>query len=186
MTKFSFIFLILISCQPNADKQTTESSSNGFQFFDKSSAFVHKDSLYKVIGIGDGDTFDILVRKKKVRIRLDGIDAPERGMPYYKVSKRFLSDLVFSKKVKILVIKTDQYQRLVAKSFVDSVDVSAQMLKSGMAWHYKKYNSSKNYAQYETKAKKQKQGLWQDQKPIAPWEIRKIRRSGQSTKELFE
>jgi len=186
MSKLWLIFILCISCQQDSEKKTIDNSLYQLQLFDNGSTFIHKDSLYQVIGIGDGDTFDVLVNKTIVRIRLDGIDAPERGMPFYKVSKKYLSDLIFRKHVKIMAIKSDQNKRLVAKSLVDSTDVSAQMLKAGLAWHYKKYNTSKQYAQFEMTAKSKKQGLWHDSKSLPPWEIRKIRRSGQSTKELFE
>ena len=181
---------MIITCQPEPEEKIidhrilpkkeikTENIEDNINIF--------KDSLYKVIGVGDGDTYDILVNKTKVRLRMNAIDAPERGMPYYQVSKKHLSELIFKKMIKVEVIETDRYDRKIVNTYLDTLDISAEMLKSGMAWHYKKYNQNKTYAQFEIDAKSNKRGLWQDKLPMAPWEIRKIRRSGQSTKNLFE
>ena len=139
----------------------------------------------KPIAISDGDTFTILQDKRQVRIRIDAIDAPEKGMPYYKKSKQYLSSLCFGKYVTLKVIKTDRYGRLVARVILaDGRDVSAEMIKAGMAWHYKHYSKDKTLATLEINARKNKLGLWNDTHPYAPWEIRKLHRKGISTKRL--
>jgi len=146
-----------------------------------------KSQTYKVIAIADGDTFSVLQNKTVVRIRVEGIDAPEKGMPYYKVSKQYLAKLCFNKNVKIKVVKFDRYGRTVARAVLpNGKDVSAEMIKAGLAWHYKKYSSDKLLSTFEIQARKNKYGLWKDQNPIAPWEIRKLRRKGISTKERFK
>jgi micrococcal nuclease len=145
-----------------------------------------KPSTYKVIAIADGDTFTILQNHKQVRIRLDAVDAPERGMPYYKKSKQYLSGLCFGKKVTVKVMETDRYGRLVARVVLaDGRDVSTEMIRAGMAWHYKQYSSNKMLARLETQARMSKAGLWRDPNPVAPWEIRKLHRNGVSTKKIF-
>jgi micrococcal nuclease len=140
----------------------------------------------KIIAISDGDTFTILQNDKPIRIRLDAIDAPERGMPYYKKSKQYLSGLCFGKKVSLKVTKTDRYGRLVARAVLaDGRDVSTEMIRAGMAWHYKQYSKDKTLAKLETNARNSKAGLWRDPHPMAPWEIRKLHRNGVSTKKMF-
>lgn len=190
MKSLYFLLFLVLTCQsknkdhkvleivPLESKINVETNLNDLT--------IYKDSTYKVIGINDGDTYEILVNKTNVKIRMNAIDAPERGMPYYKVSKKYLSDLIFNKYIHVDVVKIDNYGRQIANTYVDSLDVSGEMLKAGMAWHFKKYNQSKKYAQLEHEAKENKRGLWQEKKPYAPWEIRKIRRSGKSTKDLFE
>lgn len=180
---------MIITCQPEKEKvdnplKTAQKEDVSIE--NSEDIFISKDSLYKVIGVSDGDTYNILVNKTTVRMRMNAIDAPERGMPYYKVSKKYLSDLIFKKMVKVEVVDTDRYGRKIVNTTLDSLDISAEMIKSGMAWHYKQHNQDKQYAQFEIDAKTNKRGIWQDKSPIAPWEIRKIRRSGQSTKELFD
>jgi len=140
-----------------------------------------------VISIIDGDTFDVLFENnQKIRIRMDGIDAPEKGMPYYKVAKSYLGKLCFRKRVKIVVSKNDIHGRKVAKSYLeDNRELGAEMVKAGLAWRYNKYSSDKNLKSYEANAKKLKIGLWADPHPYPPWEIRKLHRSGVSTKGFF-
>ena len=110
-------FLFLLTCQPKVqaeDKVLTKKEVNAI--VDKKEVVIYKDSLYKVIGISDGDTYDILVNKNKVRIRMNAIDAPERGMPYYQVSKKHLSALIFKKMVNIEVVEKDRYGRIIANT----------------------------------------------------------------------
>lgn len=141
---------------------------------------------YKVISISDGDTYSVLVDNKAVRIRMHGIDAPEKGMPFYKVAKNKLSDLCFGKFIRIEKIDIDKFGRVVAKAFLDDgTDINLEMIKSGLAWQYKKYSSDKTYAEAEILARQNKLGLWADPSPIAPWEIRKLHKQGISTKDRY-
>jgi micrococcal nuclease len=140
----------------------------------------------KVISIADGDTFSILQNNQTLRIRIDAIDAPEKGMPYSKQSKKYLAALCFHKPVKLKVMKTDRYGRLIARAILpDGRDISAEMIRAGMAWHYKQYSADKTLAHLEILARQKHIGLWQDPHPIAPWEIRKLHRNGISTKGYF-
>ncbi|MDI9312374.1 MAG: thermonuclease family protein [Limnohabitans sp.] len=140
-----------------------------------------------VVGVMDGDTYDLLTEnKRKIRVRMHGIDAPEKGMPFNKVAKKFLSNLIFNKKVSIIITDEDNHGRIVAKTYTsDGKECGEELLKAGLAWHYKKYNSEKKLAQMEIEARRKKIGIWSDANPIAPWEIRKLRRQGISTKSKF-
>jgi micrococcal nuclease len=141
---------------------------------------------YKVISISDGDTYTILVDNEPVKIRMHGIDAPEKGMPFYRVAKKKLSKLCLGIFIRIEKIDTDQYDRMVAKGFLDDgSDINLEMIKSGLAWHYKEYSSDQTYAEAEELAKQSKIGLWIDPHPKAPWEIRKLHKQGISTKDSF-
>jgi micrococcal nuclease len=74
----------------------------------------------KVVSIIDGDTYDILTDKnKKIRIRMEGIDAPGKGMPFYKSAKNYLAKLCFEKYVRIEINSTDQYGRVIANSYLN-------------------------------------------------------------------
>ncbi|HMI07311.1 MAG TPA: thermonuclease family protein [Flavobacterium sp.] len=141
----------------------------------------------KVIAIADGDTFTILQDNTPVRIRIDAIDAPEKGMPFGKASKKYLSALCFGKFVTIKATTTDRYGRTVARAILpDGRDISTEMIRAGFAWHYKKYSKDQALSRLEIEARQQKLGLWKDANPIAPWEIRKMHRKGISTKQLLE
>lgn len=129
----------------------------------------------KVIAIIDGDTYDLLTEEKQtIRIRMEGIDAPERGMAFYRVSKNFLGELCMGQRVKIVQTDTDRYGRAVAWSYLpDGRELGHEMIKAGMAWHFKKYNSDIDLAKLEDEARAARIGLWHDAKPVAPWEHRK-------------
>jgi len=166
----SFLFF-LIACHNNVQKSTHESNSSG-----------------KVIGIIDGDTYDLLIGDSlTIRIRMKGIDAPEKGMPFSNVAKKYLSSICFGKMVKLDGIKKDRNERIIAYSYLeDSSELSHEMVKAGLAWHFKKYSSDSSLATLELEARNLGLGLWKDKYPIAPWEIRKLHREGTSTKILFD
>ncbi len=134
---------------------------------------IQKDSV-KVIGISDGDTFTVLFQNKPYKIRIQGIDAPEKKMPFGKNSKIYLSDLIFNRYVNLKITKIDRYQRFVANVYLkNQTNIGYLMIKKGLAWHFKKYSKDKNMDYYEQIARESKIGLWIDNNPIPPWEYRK-------------
>lgn len=132
------------------------------------------ESPVRVVGITDGDTFKGLTTdNQKIKCRIYGIDAPEKKQAFGQKSKQYLSDLIFGKTVTIKV-QGKSFDRVVVWCyFDDGKDISAEMIKAGMAWHFKKYSDEDEYAQLENKARQLKIGLWSDKTPIAPWEWRK-------------
>jgi len=129
----------------------------------------------KVVGISDGDTFTGLTGdNQQIKCRIYGIDAPEKKQDFGNYSKQMLSDLIFGENVHIKIQNKDRYGRaVVCVNTSDGKDISAEMIITGMAWHYKKYSKDKKYAELENIARKQKIGLWADKNPVAPWEFRK-------------
>lgn len=142
----------------------------------------------KVVGILDGDTYDILLSGNKIlRIRMEGIDAPEKGMPFYEVAKNYLADLCFNKQITLKISGKDNHDRTLAFSYLnDGRELSHEMLKAGLAWHFKKYNSDSDLAELESNARKQKLGLWVDTSPMPPWRNRELHRNRVSTKDSFD
>lgn len=129
----------------------------------------------KVIRILDGDTMEVLYENHPVKIRLAHIDCPEkRGhQPFGAKAKQALSDLCFGQMVTVQGQKYDRYKRLIAVVVNDKKQVvNQEMIKLGMAWHFKKYSSDPLYAQLEINARKNKIGLWQDSTAVAPWDWR--------------
>lgn len=131
----------------------------------------------KITAVKDGDTFKVFADGKETTIRLAHIDCPEKKQPFSNNAKQLASDLCFGKTVKVVSDGTmDRYKRLIAEVYVKGQCVNRQLVLHGMAWHYKKYSKSVLYADLETKARERKTGLWADEKAIAPWEWRKLKR----------
>ena len=131
-----------------------------------------------VVKIIDGDTYDIIVDGKQTRIRMFGIDAPERGMDYYKVSKQYLGELCMNQGIHLEIVNTDRYGRIVAKSFLsDGRELGAEMIRAGMAWHFKRYSDDEVLATLETTARENQVGLWSISNPIPPWDYRARKKS---------
>ena len=93
----------------------------------------------KVVGVADGDTITVLGARKQVRIRLYGIDTPEKGQAFGKKAKRFTSKMVFGKVVELEVMDTDRYERTVALVAVNNRILNEALLKAGYAWVYYQY-----------------------------------------------
>jgi micrococcal nuclease len=130
----------------------------------------------EVVGIADGDTITVLKGKTPVKIRLYGIDCPERGQAFGKKARQFTSDRVFRKHVEIKPVDRDRYGRTVAWVLVDGQNLCEELVGAGLAWHYKKYSSDQKLADLEARARKGRVGLWSDQGAVAPWEYRRRNR----------
>lgn len=137
----------------------------------------------EVVGLADGDTVTVLdAQRVQHKIRLAGIDAPEKGMPWGQKSKEALSDRVYRLTVTVEWQKHDRYGRLVGKIMVDGRDANLAQVADGMAWHYKDYQNEQTledrlrYAQAELDARNARRGLWAEPEPVAPWTWRKMKR----------
>lgn len=139
-----------------------------------------------IVGVTDGDTVTLLdATNTQHKIRVAGIDAPEKKQPFGQRSKESLSELAFDKDLTIEWSKKDRYGRIVGKLInKQGRDLNLEQVKSGMAWHYKKYEKEQSledrklYAAAEDAARVKHVGLWSDPKPVPPWEYRKEKRNG--------
>jgi endonuclease YncB( thermonuclease family) len=137
-----------------------------------------------VVGISDGDTLTLLDSAKvQHKVRLAGIDAPEKSQPFGERSKQDLARLAFQKQVTVEWSKLDRYGRVIGKVLVDGDDVCLGQVRAGLAWHYKEYEREQSpldrerYSQAEEEARKGRRGLWRDPAPTPPWDFRRSRRS---------
>jgi endonuclease YncB( thermonuclease family) len=130
----------------------------------------------KVVSVADGDTFTMLVNNEQIRIRLHGIDCPEKSQDFGNVAKQFLSGYVFGKVVTVQNMDTDRYGRTVGMVTIDGINVNEKLLEAGLAWHYIKYDKNPKWTEVEEVARSQKKGLWSQSNPIPPWEYRKMKR----------
>ena len=138
-----------------------------------SAAFAQRFPV-KVVGVSDGDTFTVINRDNlQLKIRVYGIDAPEKNQAYGNKSKQALSSLIFGKSIEIDVQTQEKWGRFVAKVYTpDGKDVALLMLQTGMAWHYTRFDKTPSYAKAQEAAKKANKGLWADKSPVAPWDFR--------------
>ena len=137
-----------------------------------------------VIAVVDGDTLRVRDAQGQThRIRLAGMDSPERTQPYSRQASRHLQSLVLKEQVRVQPGKTDRYGRTVAKVWKGDVDVSLHQLQAGLAWHYKAYQAEQapldriSYAQAEELARAAPRGLWVQPQPVPPWDFRRQRRN---------
>jgi endonuclease YncB( thermonuclease family) len=137
----------------------------------------------RVVKVADGDTITVLDNTNtQHRIRLQGIDSPEKGQPFGNASRKHLAKLVTGKTVTVKWDKRDRYRRIVGFVIVDGKDMNLSQLKAGMAWFYRYYQKElspekrKLYARAEDEARANKKGLWQDKNPMPPWEWRRLNR----------
>lgn len=133
----------------------------------------------RVIGVSDGDTIAVLdAQRQRHKIRLAGIDAPEKKQPFGQASKKHLSDLVFNRDVVLDCGKTDRYRREICVVMIDGKDANLAQVKAGMAWWYRRYQREQaaqqraDYEAVEATAKAGNEGLWQDLGALPPWEWR--------------
>jgi endonuclease YncB( thermonuclease family) len=130
----------------------------------------------KVVKVVDGDTFDVLDSSfKTIRIRMNGIDAPEKKQAFGEASRKQLASLCAGKVVRIVKYSTDRNKRWIADSYVDGISLSHRMVQEGMAWHFVKYSSDTSLARLQQQARAKKIGLWSDPHAIAPWDYRSKR-----------
>ena len=134
----------------------------------------------KVVRVADGDTITVLdAGNQQHKIRLMGIDAPEKGQPYGNKSRDSLASMVAGRNVTVEWHKRDRYGRLVGQVFADTHDVGLVQIERGMAWHYKQYareqrhDDAQAYAGAEVEAKAVRRGLWAEPGAAPPWEWRK-------------
>ena len=133
----------------------------------------------RVVAIADGDTVTVLdATQTQHKVRLAGIDAPEKHQAYGNVSRQHLASAVFGRTVTVDWTKRDRYGREIGKILVDGADANLGQIEAGLAWHYKKYEREQSpkdraaYAAAEQAARAARRGLWQDPDPIAPWVFR--------------
>ena len=125
----------------------------------------------KVIKISDGDTITVLNGKEQTKVRLYGIDAPEKKQDYGQRSKQFLASLIAGQVVEVEPKGEDRYKRTLGIIHYKGQDINAQMVLNGYAWAYVKY--SRIYVDQEKTARENNRGLWQSSNPTPPWQLRK-------------
>ena len=132
------------------------------------------DFTGKVVGVIDGDTIEVLHNRQAERIRLYGIDCPEKRQAFGTKAKQFTSQLVFGKTVTVRVNDRDKYGRTIGEVILlDGRNLNQELVRTGLAWWYRKYApGDAALERLETEAREAQRGLWADPNPIPPWEWR--------------
>lgn len=127
----------------------------------------------RVVSVADGDTVTILVGRRQVRVRLHGVDAPERTQDFSDRAKRFLSDRLFNRTIEVTVTDIDRYGRSVGVVRLPgkTKSLNEELVEQGLAWAYRRYST--DYVAAELKARSARMGLWSLPNPQPPWEFRR-------------
>jgi endonuclease YncB( thermonuclease family) len=138
-----------------------------------------------VVGVSDGDTITVLdAQRQQHKVRLSGIDAPEKRQDFGYRSKQSLSELAYGQHVEVETGKSDRYGRSVGKVMVKDLDVNLEQVRRGMAWHYKAYEREQRpadrlaYNTAQDAARASRTGLWAMPSPKPPWVFRMVKRVG--------
>ena len=115
----------------------------------------------------------LLDNKTTIKVRLISIDCPERKQPYSAVATRFLSDHIFGNRVTVVVDSKDRYGRSLGWVYYDDKNINKELLKAGLAWHYRRYSKDEKLQALEDQARARRKGLWKEKNPIPPWDWRR-------------
>lgn len=128
----------------------------------------------KVVGISDGDTIRVMHSGRETKVRLFGIDCPERDQAFGDKARRFSAKMVFGKVVEVEQVDRDVYGRSIAWVSVDGKSLNKELLRAGLAWWYRYYAENEHELErLEAEARQKKIGLWSWRNPIPPWEFRR-------------
>jgi endonuclease YncB( thermonuclease family) len=165
MRKILFIFILLVSCNPQLSNKNETLKG-------------------KVVSVADGDTITILTDgNTRVRIRLYGIDAPERGQDYGTKARQYLNDLCYGKNVRVETKGVDRYNRVLGVVYVADLNLNKEMVRQGLAWYYSYYVEDSELEALEQSARRQNLNIWSMKNPVPPYEHRKSKKQKRTDKD---
>lgn len=125
-----------------------------------------------VLRVLDGDTLDLQESTRTVRIRLAGIDAPEYDQPFGRAAREHLDRMCKGRSLQAVVLDRDQLGRAVADVYLQDRWVNGEMVLNGLAWHFVRFDNSRELSDYEQQARLARRGLWSNRSPEPPWDWR--------------
>ncbi|MEO8772665.1 MAG: thermonuclease family protein [Ferruginibacter sp.] len=141
-------------------------------------------SAQLVVQVYDGDTYKVLDKGKLTIIRLANVDAPELSQYYGKVVKASVSKLIFAKKVKLDVRRTDRYGRTIADVIIDGLSLDSLLVANGWAWEYVSQSINHELSVYQKHAIEKSKGMWRCEHNVPPWIWRKLNKKQKRLKEM--
>jgi endonuclease YncB( thermonuclease family) len=130
----------------------------------------------RMVGVVDGDTIKVILHGMETNIRLHGIDSPEKRQAFGQAAARTMRQLTQNKTITIQILDKDRYRRPVAMVYADGSNINGAMVALGYAWTYSKYchqDFCNHWIDLQKRAKEQNIGLWNDKRPMPPWEWRR-------------
>lgn len=140
----------------------------------------------RCVGVSDGDTLDVLTEQQaQIRIRLFGVDAPEKKQAFGERARQFASDTALGKILWIHPHDRGRYGRLIADVYLeDGTRLNERLVREGLAWWYRIYAPHDTVLKtLEEQARMEQKGLWRDPHPVPPWEFRRRKTSGKGSPE---
>ena len=129
--------------------------------------------IARVVSVSEGDTIAVVNAGRTENVRLHGIDCPEPNQPFGSQAKKAISDLILGKDVVVEIKGKDRYGRTLGKVSLNGKDIELELVKRGMAWHFKRHSSEQALAEAEAAARTAGRGLWSDKDAIPPWDWRR-------------
>jgi micrococcal nuclease len=127
----------------------------------------------KVVAVLDGDTIDVMHQGRAERIRLEGVDCPEK-QAFGNKAKQFTADLMMGQEVNVIAQKRDRYGRTLGYVILpDGRNLNRELVQAGLAWWYRQFSSDSSLGELEAEARAARRGLWKDPHPLPPWEFRR-------------
>lgn len=137
----------------------------------------------RVVTVADGDTLGVMNGTMEVRVRLFGVDCPEKSQPHGMEAKQFTSSRCFGKDVQVKVVDKDRYGRTVGEvTLPDGKSLNRLLVEAGYAWWYRSYSRDSSLGELEAQARKERRGLWADKNPQPPWEYREHERESRENR----
>lgn len=128
----------------------------------------------RCVSITDGDTIKVLVDKQVLRIRLNGVDCPEKKQAFGTQATKYTSAWALGRSVTVYSTGTDRYKRTLGWVFIGKRCLNRDLVTAGCAWWYEKYApDNTTLRDLEAKARAEKRGLWSDPHAVAPWKWRR-------------
>ncbi len=137
------------------------------------SAFAKDYIKGEVEEIISGDTFIVETKHGDVKVKLYGVEAPEKNQEYGRESRKLLGDLIDDEDVKIIPVHATKSGTLIGKVYLDGDYINAAMIKAGAAWYDDDHADDSKLEKAEKWARKHEVGIWSHRDPTPPWKYKK-------------
>lgn len=138
----------------------------------------------RCLRVVDGDTVDIETETGRVRLRLHGVDAPERGQPFSKKATRFVRDRIDGEPVSISYTRKGKAAWNRGEGIVyykGDRCLNSELLEAGLAVLDERFcddGHSAEWARAQEVARRAGNGFWSQADPVFPWEKREEAQRG--------